>query len=352
MADIAKGKRPHVLAVPFPAQGHVTPLMKLSRLIANHGIKVTFVNTQHIHDKILASIMLSDQEDTKDKEEDSMAITSIPDGLAPDDDRNDAFKLIESLRSTMAASLTHLIHKINCSNSDEKVSFIVADITVGWVLEVAERVGAEPVGFWPAAAATLAVTLHIPKLIEQGNFDGNGNISKFWKDRKNLFKGILWKSGEGSKWINLAFLEGKDKQEWRRNFQVQQTLLGNMVRGTHWKELESETSKISQDLREIQKTIQDYELKLIHVPMKIESLNQKVDEILKILLDLHKDFTDLKTKVVDLKNNQRENPKTSRSRQKWIRDALRRIPLLHQKGKAKEIPQRQEMNRFERSLAP
>ncbi|KAL0355388.1 UNVERIFIED_CONTAM: UDP-glycosyltransferase 83A1 [Sesamum radiatum] len=150
MAAIAKGKRPHVLAVPFPAQGHVTPLMKLSRLIANHGIK-----------------------DTKDKEEDTMVLTSIPDGLGPDDDRNDTFKLIESLRSTMAASLTDLIDKINCSNGDEKVSCIVADITVGWVLEVAERRGAEPVGFAPAAAASLAVTLHIPKLIERGNLDGN-----------------------------------------------------------------------------------------------------------------------------------------------------------------------------------
>ncbi|KAL0442123.1 UNVERIFIED_CONTAM: hypothetical protein Sradi_0151200 [Sesamum radiatum] len=118
--------------------------------------------------------MLSDQ-DTKDKEEDSMVLSSIPDGLAPDDDRNDAFKLIESLRSTMAASLTDLIHKINCSNSDEKVSYILADITVGWVLEVAERVGAEPVGFSPAAAASLAVTLHIPKLIERGNLDGDAN---------------------------------------------------------------------------------------------------------------------------------------------------------------------------------
>ncbi|KAK4436999.1 UDP-glycosyltransferase 83A1 [Sesamum alatum] len=172
------GKRPHVLAVPFPAQGHVGPLMKLCRLIANHGIKVTFVNTQHIHNRILAaSLMLSDH-DMDDKEEDNMVLTSIPDGLAPDDDRNDYFKLVEGLRSTMTGSLTDLIDKINCSNSsdDEKVSCIVADTSVGWILEVAERVGAEPVGFSPTAAASMALTLHIRNLLERGNLDTNGNL--------------------------------------------------------------------------------------------------------------------------------------------------------------------------------
>ncbi|KAL0307510.1 UNVERIFIED_CONTAM: hypothetical protein Sangu_3025800 [Sesamum angustifolium] len=56
-----------------------------------------------------------------------------------------------------------------------------------------------------------------------------------------------------------------------------------------------------------------------------------------ILLDLHKDLTDLKTEIADLKRNQRENPETSIS-QEWIRDALGTVALLHQKGKAKEIP--------------
>ena len=107
---------------------------------------------------------------------------------------------------------------------------------------------------------------------------------------------------------------------------------------TDWKELEPDTSKISQDLREIQKTVQDYGHRLIHIPMKIESLSQKVDEVLKILPDLHKGLTDLKAEITDLKRNQRESPETSRSRQERIRDALGTVPLLHQKGKATEIP--------------
>ena len=42
---------------------------------------------------------------------------------------------------------------------------------------------------------------------------------------------------------------------------------------TDWKELESDTSKISQDLREIQKTVQDHGHKLIHMSIKIETLS-------------------------------------------------------------------------------
>ncbi|KAL0427879.1 UNVERIFIED_CONTAM: hypothetical protein Slati_2962700 [Sesamum latifolium] len=63
-----------------------------------------------------------------------------------------------------------------------------------------------------------------------------------------------------------------------------------------------------------------------------------MDEILKILPDLRKDLTDLKTKVIELKKNQRDSPETSKSRQERIRDALGTVPLLHQKGKAMEVP--------------
>ncbi|KAL0345431.1 UNVERIFIED_CONTAM: hypothetical protein Sradi_4374400 [Sesamum radiatum] len=63
-----------------------------------------------------------------------------------------------------------------------------------------------------------------------------------------------------------------------------------------------------------------------------------MDEILKILPVLKKDLTDLKTEVADLKKNQRDSPETSKSRQERIRDALGPVPLLHQKGKAMEIP--------------
>ncbi|KAL0361350.1 UNVERIFIED_CONTAM: hypothetical protein Sradi_3819500 [Sesamum radiatum] len=63
-----------------------------------------------------------------------------------------------------------------------------------------------------------------------------------------------------------------------------------------------------------------------------------MDEILKILPDLQRGLIDLKTEVADLKKNQRDSPETSKSRQERIRDTLGIVPLLHQKGKAMEIP--------------
>nr|POE91188.1 udp-glycosyltransferase 83a1 [Quercus suber] len=51
------GKRAHVLAIAYPAQGHVGPLMKLSQQIADHGIKVTFVNSPYTYTRVLAKML-------------------------------------------------------------------------------------------------------------------------------------------------------------------------------------------------------------------------------------------------------------------------------------------------------
>ena len=53
---MARQLHPHVLVISYPAQGHVAPLMKLSPQIAAQGVKVTFVNTEFIHEKTTDSV--------------------------------------------------------------------------------------------------------------------------------------------------------------------------------------------------------------------------------------------------------------------------------------------------------
>ncbi|KAI3440578.1 Glycosyltransferase [Psidium guajava] len=130
----------HVLVIPFPAQGHVTPLLQLSHCIAEYGVKVTFVNTESIHAQ------------------------GFPQAAG-------------SMSRVMPGYLQELIEKVkkrSNGNDDEQISFMIADLATGWALEVAERTGIERAGFWPASVSTLAMVLHIPKLIEGGVIDNNG----------------------------------------------------------------------------------------------------------------------------------------------------------------------------------
>ncbi|KAL0401715.1 UNVERIFIED_CONTAM: hypothetical protein Slati_4201400 [Sesamum latifolium] len=178
--------------------------------------------------------------------------------------------------------------------------------------------------------------------------DGSSENQEYFhiveRQRKNFIFEVLDWTMTTIRWEPEP-LTKEEQEEWWRVHQIRKMLPGNTVKGlqeiqihgswpvrktnwvntlsytalkimgTDWKELELDTSKISQDLREIQKMVQNYGHRLIYMPMKIETLNQKMDKILKILLDLHKGLTDLKTEVVDIKRNQRDNPEASKSRQ-------------------------------------
>lgn len=77
----------------------------------------------------------------------------------------------------MPGHLQELIEKVkeqSNGNEDEQISFMIVDLAAGWALEVAERIGIERAGFWAALVSTLALNLHIPKLIEAGVIDNDG----------------------------------------------------------------------------------------------------------------------------------------------------------------------------------
>ncbi|TKV91282.1 hypothetical protein SEVIR_9G085300v4 [Setaria viridis] len=161
----------HVLVLPFPSQGHVTPLMELSHRLVDHGFEVTFVNTEVDHALVVAA--LRGGEATLLGGGGGIHLASIPDGLADDEDRKDLNKLIDAFTRHMPGHLERLIAGLEAAGRP-RVKWLVGDVNMGWSFEVAKKFGIRVVSFWPAATACLALMLKIPKLIEDGLIDDKG----------------------------------------------------------------------------------------------------------------------------------------------------------------------------------
>ncbi|KDP31327.1 hypothetical protein JCGZ_11703 [Jatropha curcas] len=160
--------KPHVLVIPYPAQGHVMPLMKLAYKIAENGYKVTFVNTDVIQAKIMSAMHENFKEQTH------INFVSIPDGLESNNDKKDPFKDLKILCQVMPSHLQNLIEKINQSEDEEQITCVIAETTAWWALEVAQKLGIRRAAFSPPGLGNMALVLHIPKLIEAGVIDANG----------------------------------------------------------------------------------------------------------------------------------------------------------------------------------
>ncbi|MFS7948033.1 putative limonoid glucosyltransferase [Helianthus anomalus] len=110
------------------------PLLEAARCFASNGLKVTFVNTDFTHKRVMSAGAKIDCPS------DLMHMVSIPDGMEPCDDRNDIGKLKKAMFQLMPAKLVELINDIN-KNDDEKITCIVANYCMGWVLRVAWKMG-------------------------------------------------------------------------------------------------------------------------------------------------------------------------------------------------------------------
>ncbi|XP_078164395.1 7-deoxyloganetin glucosyltransferase-like [Carex rostrata] len=162
-------EKPHAVCIPFPAQGHITPMLKLAKFLhSNHGFHITFVMTHYNHHRLIKSGALSPQLNVPD-----FNFESIPDGLpAPPDGFEDATQDIPELcHSTMKTGLKpfrEVLKRVNGVNGSPPVSCIISDGVMSFTLDAAEEMGLPEVLFWTTSACGLMGYLHYSDLIERG----------------------------------------------------------------------------------------------------------------------------------------------------------------------------------------
>ncbi|OIW05413.1 hypothetical protein TanjilG_28878 [Lupinus angustifolius] len=162
---------PHFLAIPFPVQGQVNPVMQFCHVLSKLGYKVTFLHTEFSYKRWNRTI-------STEKDNSEINFVTFPDGLGPEDDRSDIMKVLFSMNNTMPDLFPKLIEEINGLDTENKISCMIVTMNMGWAIEVGHKLGIKGAFFFAASASSLASCYCIPKLIDDGIIDSNGIPTK------------------------------------------------------------------------------------------------------------------------------------------------------------------------------
>nr|GMD91257.1 7-deoxyloganetin glucosyltransferase-like [Ipomoea batatas] len=167
MGSISEVVKPHAVLVPYPAQGHVKPMLKLAKILHQKGFHITFVNTEFNHRRLLRS---SGHDSLRGLP--SFRFEAIPDGLPPSDAdaTQDVPALCESTTTTCLGPFKDLLTKLNNTavSNVPPVSCIVSDGVMSFTLAAAEEFGLPEILFWTTSACGFLGYMHYSQLIHKG----------------------------------------------------------------------------------------------------------------------------------------------------------------------------------------
>ncbi|KAI5583511.1 hypothetical protein BDE02_06G019300 [Populus trichocarpa] len=161
--------KPHVICIPCPAQSHVKAMLKLAKLLHYRGFRITFVNTEFNHRRMLKSrgpYSLNGLPDFR--------FESIPDGLPPSDENatQDGQAILEACKKNLLAPFNELLAKLNDTASSDvpQVTCIVSDGFVPAAITAAQRHGIPVALFFSISACSFMGLKQYKELKERGLF--------------------------------------------------------------------------------------------------------------------------------------------------------------------------------------
>ncbi|KAG6698996.1 hypothetical protein I3842_08G047600 [Carya illinoinensis] len=160
-------EKPHAVCIPYPAQGHINPMMKLAKLLHYRGFHITFVNTEFNNKRLLKSRGPNSLDGLP-----SFRFTTIPDGLPESDAEatQDIPSLCESTKKHCLTPFRNLLRKLNDTSSSNvpPVSCIVSDGAMSFTLDAAAELGVPEVIFWTTSACGFMGYAQYRRLVEEG----------------------------------------------------------------------------------------------------------------------------------------------------------------------------------------
>ncbi|KAH7836266.1 hypothetical protein Vadar_034172 [Vaccinium darrowii] len=221
MGSMEMTEKPHAVCIPYPAQGHINPMLKLSKLLHSKGFHITFVNTEYNHRRLLKTGGPHSLDGLPD-----FRFETIPDGLPPTDTdvTQDIPALCQSTSKTCLPHFRDLLYKLNdpVLSNGPPVTCIVSDGVMSFTHKAAEEFGVPEVLFWTTSACGLLAYTKYKDLVEKGLVP--------LKDASYLTNGYLettidWIQGmENIRFKDLpSFIKTTDPNDLMVNFILQET---------------------------------------------------------------------------------------------------------------------------------
>uniref|UniRef100_A0ACD5UX95 Uncharacterized protein n=1 Tax=Avena sativa TaxID=4498 RepID=A0ACD5UX95_AVESA len=153
--------RPHVVVVPYPGSGNINPALQLAKLLHRHGVYITFVNTEHNHSRVQATVGAAALVGS-----DGFRFEAIPDGLVEADrDAGDYDLGLSAATSSLCAEpLRELLLRLNRTPGVPPVTCLVPTALMSFVLDVARELGLPSMVLWGCSAASLMGQMSLREL--------------------------------------------------------------------------------------------------------------------------------------------------------------------------------------------
>ncbi|WCJ44441.1 UDP-Glycosyltransferase superfamily protein [Euphorbia peplus] len=156
---------PHVVCVPFPAQGHINPMLQLSKILHQKGFHITFVNTEYNHKRLLRSRGCEFMNILP-----SFRFETISDGLPPSeaDCTQDVTSLCTAVTKNCLSPFRKLLTKLVNSSELPPITLVISDCVMSFTIKAAQELKIPNFLLWTASACGLMGYLHFRTLVEKG----------------------------------------------------------------------------------------------------------------------------------------------------------------------------------------
>ncbi|KAL2920782.1 UDP-glycosyltransferase 74G1 [Bienertia sinuspersici] len=126
----SKTNEMQVIVFPYPIQGHINPMLQLSKQLASRGLKVTLVTTSSYSSKL------------KELQSRSITIETIADGNDEATTASNADAQTQRFDDVGRKSLAQLIQKkIGLLGHNNNIKCLIYDSSITWALDVAKKFG-------------------------------------------------------------------------------------------------------------------------------------------------------------------------------------------------------------------